>query len=55
MRQSVLQVAATYLLFRGQLGFEQNLLEIEGMDAVGASLSILGAAKLRVLADANIR
>jgi uncharacterized phage-like protein YoqJ len=46
MRQSILQIAVTYLLFKGQLGFEQNLLEIAGMDAVRASLSILGAAKL---------
>ena len=62
LRQSVLQVAAEYLLFRGQLGLEQNLPLPETaagsiMDAVGAaSLSRLGApATLRLLAAANIR
>ena len=61
LRQSVLQVAAEYLLFRGQLGLEQNLPLLEtavvGITAVVASLSRLlrRAATLRLLAAANIR
>ena len=57
LRQSVLQVAADYQLFRGQLRLEQIRLPetAADLDKVGASLSILGAAKSRVLAAANIR